>query len=350
MIPSGLRLSKYSIYILWKYSTPRPMAASTRSKSSLCSLLSAKLTTQLFADVDKLQNLDGEWPSHIFNAEEFSNKEDLIMEQRVQFGNYISEEVITEIPDDWLGDELEFFGISPPDDEFNKRKFCLNESCNKEFCTPESCETKINEADATSCHFGKCVIGYAIKRAHLGVKDNYKDTIGMIADVPKTKTRSSEPTLQQVYDNTNKPIDHLQGKRNKGSAKRLLQFFQTNPKTALICYPTSSEAREIGPFFGRNARYQKYFFDSAVSASNKWVTELHLSFWKLDPTDTSDPPFSLAGFKANMWPQRLLSYKYQEIFVLVRALLGPNPKTELWPRKVQLTNHQPRRLKSRNST
>ncbi|KAK1962647.1 hypothetical protein LY78DRAFT_586258, partial [Colletotrichum sublineola] len=228
-------------YILWKYQIPQPEAA----ELSTSSVNSAE---HFHATLDRSDR-------PLAAKETWAKNEGLIIHQRLPFENLINQETITEISDRWFYDEPELFSFSPPD---------INNAQESENC----------KADDKSCHYGKGAIDYAIKRTPFPVLENGKAIMGMIVDVPETKTIGSKPTCNVVCENS--------ANSSVLNAARILQFFQTNPTTALICYRTSSEAEEIGAFFDRHARYQRYFIDEAVAASNKWVTELHLSFWELD--------------------------------------------------------------------
>ncbi|KAK2005866.1 hypothetical protein LZ32DRAFT_596489 [Colletotrichum eremochloae] len=276
-------------YILWKYQIPQPEAAGPRPQSSPePRLRQPNLTSELST-----------------SSETWAKNEGLIIHQRLPFENLINQETMTEISDRWFYDEPEFFSFSPPD---------INNAQESENC----------KADAKSCHYGKGVIDYAIKRTPFPVLENGKAIMGMIVDVPETKTIGSKPTCNVVCD-TKKLGELLSVKRGRQKAgKRILQFFQTNPTTALICYRTSCEAEEIGAFFDRHAQYQHYFLDKVVPASNKWITELHLSFWELDPTvnsifiPTDMAPFPTSGYRyaQRYWIRRAVaSFRFDGDFL-----------------------------------
>lgn len=49
----------------------------------------------------------------------------------------------------------------------------------------------------------------------------------------------------------------------------------------MVYYLSSSEREEISTFFDRHTSYDKYFFEETTAVLNKWVTELHLSFYQI---------------------------------------------------------------------
>ncbi|KAL7945809.1 hypothetical protein V8C42DRAFT_357450 [Trichoderma barbatum] len=78
------------------------------------------------------------------------------------------------------------------------------------------------------------------------------------------------------------------GSRDPTNAKkRFFHFYRANLNVALNCYLASSEEEEISSFFNKHASYSKYFFEDTTTILNKWVTELHLSFYQVLPKDQS---------------------------------------------------------------
>ncbi|KAM6484140.1 hypothetical protein HDV62DRAFT_357523 [Trichoderma sp. SZMC 28011] len=77
--------------------------------------------------------------------------------------------------------------------------------------------------------------------------------------------------------------------------KRFFHFYRANLDVALNCYLASSEEEEISSFFDKHSSYSKYFFEDTTAIFNKWVTELHLSFYQVVPDD--------AAFQAIPWTE-----------------------------------------------
>ncbi|UKZ53649.1 hypothetical protein TrVGV298_007446 [Trichoderma virens] len=72
------------------------------------------------------------------------------------------------------------------------------------------------------------------------------------------------------------------GSRDSANAKkRLFHFYRADLDIALNCYLASSEQEEISSFFDKHSSYSKYFFEDTTTIFNKWVTELHLSFYQV---------------------------------------------------------------------
>lgn len=92
-----------------------------------------------------------------------------------------------------------------------------------------------------------------------------------------------QESLEQPRVNNLSIKMHLNKDRTMRHAKKRIIWLPTGDKeTALLCYLASSTAEKDSMlrFFEKHASHEKYFFDGASVALNKWETELHLSFFR----------------------------------------------------------------------
>lgn len=200
----------------------------------------------------------------------------LAIKKSVPFKNFIDQNNIVELQDEWMYVEPKFF-----DFDCN-----LSEDCNLEQIVQDDKILAISEKE-TSHRIGN-VIANAINLIKKGQEILYKKhpIMGYIVDVPRGSPSNKEYTKPLIKSNRD-IYEYVCGKRTpERSKKRLFHFFEADLATALICYLASSEQSKISSFFDRHAAYDKYFFDEVTPETNKWITEFHLSFYRILDRDT----------------------------------------------------------------
>ncbi|KAL7788050.1 hypothetical protein V8C43DRAFT_323856 [Trichoderma afarasin] len=178
---------------------------------------------------------------------------------------------------EWLYKEPEFFGF----------RIDLSSKAIEKFC--EEHRRNVDKSSET------------INRAVDAVQSPKQDTLqdyGYIIDI-------SGPEYTKILGQRNLPFrifspdkirSFIGGVRDTTNAKkRFFHFYRANLDVALNCYLASSEEEEISSFFDKHSSYSKYFFEDTTAIFNKWVTELHLSFYQVVPDD--------AFFQAIPWTE-----------------------------------------------
>lgn len=184
----------------------------------------------------------------------------IAMKKSVAFKN-VDHTNIVELQDEWMYNEPTFF------------KF--------EYNFPKDNDLKKVVWDEHLSGAGKIIANVA---AHIkqdtatSVEEN--QTMGYIINVPRHRSIKKYDTLP--IDTNTDMYKHVGSKRTPEKAKkRLLHFCKADSTTALICYLASSERPEISSFFDRHAAYDKFFFEDITPGTNKWITEFHLSFYRI---------------------------------------------------------------------
>lgn len=117
--------------------------------------------------------------------------------------------------------------------------------------------------------------------------DGKLQSVGFMVDIPKSrhlKNRSDTRDICQHAYLDSKDICRLmdRGRSPDGAKKRLWAFFANDSSKSNIFGKASyCHATELSSFLQRHQNYDKYFLEETESVLNKWVTELHLSFYKI---------------------------------------------------------------------
>ncbi|KAK4070281.1 hypothetical protein Trihar35433_4748 [Trichoderma harzianum] len=178
---------------------------------------------------------------------------------------------------EWLYKEPEFFGF----------RIDLSSKAIEKFC----------EEHRRNVEKGSETINRAVEAFQPLKQDTLQD-YGYIIDI-------SGPEYTKILGQRNLPFrifspdkirSFIGGVRDTTNAKkRFFHFYRANLDVALNCYLASSEEEEISSFFDKHSSYSKYFFEDTTAIFNKWVTELHLSFYQVVPDD--------AVFQAIPWTE-----------------------------------------------
>ncbi|KAL7912207.1 hypothetical protein GGI35DRAFT_444719 [Trichoderma velutinum] len=130
-------------------------------------------------------------------------------------------------------------------------------------------------------------INRAVKAARSSKKDVLRD-FGYIIDISGVEYTKilGQRTLPFRIFSPDKIRSFIGGVRDTTNAKkRFFHFYRANLDIALNCYLASSEEEELSSFFDKHSSYSKYFFEDTTAIFNKWVTELHLSFYQVVTDD-----------------------------------------------------------------
>ncbi|EHK48625.1 hypothetical protein TRIATDRAFT_53322 [Trichoderma atroviride IMI 206040] len=276
-------------YILWKYSKASSTSEANNTGYSNISTIQASTdaqstkppasyitSTEFNQAFDKLfEHLNAAF----FSPGLSTTNGKLAIKKSVPFKTFIDQNNIVELPDEWMYTEPKFF-------DFNCN---LSRDCNL------SEVVYGNEVLAMSKKETFHRVGNVIANAIDLLKQDNKflnpesPIMGYIVDVPRGSPANREYTKPLIISNP-KIYEYVGGKRTPElSKKRLFHFFKADLATALICYLASSEKSNISSFFDRHAAYDKYFFDDVTPETNKWVTEFHLSFYRILARDISKP-------------------------------------------------------------
>ena len=340
-------------FILWKYQRPQGEPASTGSQELTTkpsrqpsSMLRERTTSKILQKIsqisDRLDRLG-------LPPEITAIKEDVI-EQRIPFGNSIDQSNIVERSDDWLYDEPAFFTFHQDPGGIALQTFWSEYKCTH--WRTVVCEAitflGVDASSATRRYNSQEVRGIILDvRTMHYLKDSKSDSTGN--DDPPTMKISADreagnaPDMKDQKDpreryrrtrinNDTDLCNYLKEKRTRANAKkRFFQFFRTKKTTALICYLSSSEGKNLSTFFDRHAHYERYFSDHATAALNKWVTELHLPFYRLfEPGDSlpkPDEPTS-SDSRSNDLPSA---------YEIKLPLPGNGQKKNMWVRRAMIS-------------
>ncbi|KAL7957765.1 hypothetical protein V8C34DRAFT_284736 [Trichoderma compactum] len=170
---------------------------------------------------------------------------------------------------EWLYKKPEFFGL----------RIDLSSKAIEKFC-----EDHRRSGDRSSETIDRAVA------AALAPKQDVLQDFGYIIDI-------SGPEYTKILGQRNLPFrifspdkirSFIGGVRDTTNAKkRFFHFYRANLDVALNCYLASSEEEEISSFFDKHSSYSKYFFEDTTAIFNKWVTELHLSFYQVVTDDVA---------------------------------------------------------------
>ena len=240
------------------------------------------------------------------------------MRQHIPFGGGIDGRNTVELFDDWLYSVPKFFSFRGQLDGKTLQSWCL----------------KMRN------FFGMAVIGKGIgtiNRLEIGEEyDGKNDKIkAIIVDVPGTNSSTQsdgsgglDTPISDCIQSNGELLHRLGKERTWANAKkRLLQFFHVEQTTALICYLVSSKEEGLVHFFDRHNGYEKLMFDDVSRLANTWVTEMHLSFYRvLDQESSKDnlqaefPTndeilFPSSKKKADKWIRRaIISFRFDGDF------------------------------------
>ncbi|KAL1639533.1 hypothetical protein SLS58_007837 [Diplodia intermedia] len=218
---------------------------------------------------------------------ESTTRETVAMKSSMPFNNVIDQKNIVDLSDEWLYNEPKFFDP--------KSQYDISDEGIEEFCKEheEICIGRIIDA-AT-----KKVIERLKQKQDENVTSMETTSsistplsdIGFVADIPRTKRSKSNDAIRPS-SSWHGAIRHaLRAKRTPEVAKkRFVWLYRADDWTALICYLASSERDEISHFYDKHATYEKHFFEETTAVLNKWVTELHLSFYQILDRDPKDLP------------------------------------------------------------
>lgn len=171
---------------------------------------------------------------------------------------------MNEIPNEWLYDEPKFFKLHQDVSSNSIIKFCEE-----------------NEKNHYGAVIDDAMLSLQDQNGHEAFKD---DIAGYIIDVPRNKglcTKTSTFHLQEITKSESFGLCIAERRTPAISKKRFLHFYPLNQNVALACFLASSEREAIASFFDRHASYDQYFSETTAMASNKWATELHLSFYQI---------------------------------------------------------------------
>ena len=272
-------------YIMWEYPPPPGLPAET---------LFPQLSSQAKLDVQDLVKI--ETPAIAKMARQFPEllnllnslsrsleapaiKEALAIRPSTPFSKSIDQSNIVVLFDDWLCDAPKFFSFGGELSLVALRNFCEeNRDC----------------LDTSSVVSQAIHAVYNRREGH--IYDGEEQIKAIINDDPESDTKNMENNARgsknnaegskkevEVLKSNAKLCERLNTKRTYADPrKRLVQLFEIKPTTALICYIASSKEEGLISFFDRHASYGTYASDDAtLEPGNKWVTELHLSFYRV---------------------------------------------------------------------
>lgn len=216
-----------------------------------------------------LEKLLGHLNGIAVTSEVSTNREALVMKRSVPFNNVIDQKNIVELSDEWLYNQPDFFTCENKISDDEIRDFCVD---NKHT-------------------FLGIVMNIAVKQVLDMTRDDRLYSlpstydVGTVIDIPRTKRfkKNDDTSMSTPVGLSNWNIrGMITEKRTPANAKkRFFGLFRADYSIAMVCYLSSSEREEISTFFDRHASYDKYFFEETTAVLNKWVTELHLSFYQI---------------------------------------------------------------------
>lgn len=173
----------------------------------------------------------------------------LLMKKSMPFNNLIVQKSITDLSDEWLYTLPSFLNFTPEVSEDDEKK--LDEEMIK---TPRGLIIDIPRSRHS------------------------KEDKRTVHDIESFKWRSSfQMTNMDMYEG-------LKSQRTaKDSKKRLIWSPNASEQTKQVCCITSpaDERDMVKLFFDRHGERVKYFSDEVTATENSWITELHLSFYRL---------------------------------------------------------------------
>ncbi|KAL1619079.1 hypothetical protein SLS54_006931 [Diplodia seriata] len=218
---------------------------------------------------------------------ESTTRETVAMKSSMPFNNVIDQKNIVDLSDEWLYNEPKFFDP--------KSEYDISDEGIAKFCKKNE-EIGIGRTvDAAT----KTVIESLEQKPDENVTSMESTSsisiplspIGFVVDIPSTK-RSKGNDVFYIPFYRHGAIRHvLNEKRTPEKAKkRFIWLYRADDWTALILYLISSERDEISHFYDKHATYDKHFSEEITAVLNKWVTELHLSFYQILDHDPKDLP------------------------------------------------------------
>ncbi|KAM0243982.1 hypothetical protein ACHAP5_006747 [Fusarium lateritium] len=240
-----------------------------------------------------------------------------LTKRTLPFNNVVYQENIVELSDEWLYNRPSFFvgekssGETQPGSEVAAAQ---NEVSNSSSLpTPEA--SGIQKQLTMSSHGNDVVTSWVqsinqfLRRAPtVSPKTSTPDqngcpeTAGVVVDVPRSHRRRKDSTmalykLLRDKKDVKKCMD--EGRNPDDSKKRLWWFLSRDTRGSGICRDTfftkSPQAatspllttKGLNAFIERHQSYGKFFFEDTVAVLNTWLTELHLSYYTLAPSETS---------------------------------------------------------------
>ncbi|KAL7967365.1 hypothetical protein HDV63DRAFT_412471 [Trichoderma sp. SZMC 28014] len=264
-------------YLLWKHTKASSTNAAEINDSSCISTIQTQFTKQerpcvTSKELERTFDQMFERLSAAFFAPGLSTiGGKLAIKKSVPFKNFIDQNNIVELLDEWMYNEPTFFN-------FNCN---LSADCNLRDIVQGDEFSAIYEKE--TFHRVGNVIADAINVVKCGDENGSTENpvLGYIIDVPRGSPANKQYKKPLITSNS-AIYEYVGGKRTPElSKKRLFHFYKANLKTALICYIASSEKPKISSFFDRHVSYDKYFFDEVTPETNKWITEFHLSFYRI---------------------------------------------------------------------
>lgn len=179
-----------------------------------------------------------------------------------------------EISDEWLYHEPSFFNGPHNLSDAAMRNFCKTHDALYGSVIQKAIENKLNDQDNISIPIDRTVEeGYIID---VPKKDQVEDATGRYWHLEFVQTKNVKHIIKRERTSTS-------------AKKRFLYFRPLTLATALACYIASSEQEAISAYFDRHASYSRYFLGETTAALNKWVTELHLPFYRITKKNLSVP-------------------------------------------------------------
>ncbi|KAK0760925.1 hypothetical protein N5P37_005866 [Trichoderma harzianum] len=258
-------------FILWKYPMPPPPVKGS----------SISVSESTFSDIRGLENIIKLLPS--MNSNGIPN-------------NVIDQGKVVTLSDEWLYNELECF----------KNNIDFSESNIEKLSTDYATNTHMT--DMTVIRRATQKIQETIARntapQDTTLPDTQENVLGYIIDIPQRSDKKQDtPKPAEINSIGSLNEIFIRKRTTKNAKKRLLHFGRATDATALICYISAFGHPDISAFFYRHKAYTKFFHEETNAVLNLWVTELHLSFYRIVSQKISPDITRIPGFEYYNFPR-----------------------------------------------
>ncbi|KAM0264867.1 hypothetical protein ACHAQJ_000383, partial [Trichoderma viride] len=267
-------------YILWKYERLLPQSSDSRSgyttdeissqytSTSTQTRPTAATSTELVQELKSVLEYGKPLKS---SSETLTYHKNLFKKHGVLFSNAIDQRHIMEISDEWLYNEPRFFTFHANLSNSTVKKF--RKDYYKKMASGYTDGTK-GKHDET---FSETNSRELLSRTKNKVKAEKKITKkeAFTNDIDMCYGKVIHEAVTELHD----PHQNETGSDDPHQHQLMGRVIDV-PR---IRHYKKEQAEEISFFFDRHALSSPYFFESTTGTLNKWVTELHLSFYQILP-------------------------------------------------------------------
>jgi hypothetical protein len=304
-------------YILWKYGSGGGTILKEETSSPEEDLTDHDMVLRVQTSPVESRDIVGQ---HVSGNGPYHSR--FPMKRTVPFNNVVYQENIVELFDEWLYNKPPFFvsqkssAETQPDSKVAPSQTDMptdHRVAKPETSAVQGNYTTSNHENTIASSWMRAIKQFILRplmiasetpTSGLAVNGNdCPETAGVVVDVPRSHRRQKNSRTMAVYRPLREKRDVEEymdeGRSPDDAKKRFWWFLSKDTRGNEICRETLCTksppatasplltSKGLNAFIERHQSLGKFFFEDTVAVLNTWLTELHLSFYTLAPTESS---------------------------------------------------------------